>query len=371
MKTIAKITKRKALIKRIICIITAVLFSVGLILGFVFTSLSNNTSVVSADSSVLSDTNTTESLDDFSVIVLDSNFVGSDFTLNQIQGVFLSGTLNSYPIRLITFSTAGNKLTITYTFQNHTQLVAYENGWQYEKVNLLFVANVQTDDARQWLLEHSSLYPNSNYSDGAKFGYEMGFEEGKQNGIQQGYENGYNTGKQDGFGQGYNDGYNTGKQDGIIEGSTQGYENGYNTGKQDGLEQGRDEGYSNGYNTGHKEGLQDGLEQGREEGYNEGYDTGKQEGITQGEAQGRVEGYNDGKQDGIQEGYNTGYDEGHKDGVNLGQSTQLSNPVNFMLKPVSDFLNIKLFGVVSLGTIFNIVMFVFVATIFIKMFAGG
>lgn len=65
-------------------------------------------------------------------------------------------------------------------------------------------------------------------------------------------------------------------------------------------------------------------------------------------------------------GFKAGYDKGKLDGspVDL-------NPISVFLEPVSAFLNIKLFGFVSLGLVFNIVLFVSLALIFIKLFAGG
>ena len=65
------------------------------------------------------------------------------------------------------------------------------------------------------------------------------------------------------------------------------------------------------------------------------------------------------------------YDRGYTDGLNKGQSDGFTNPVGTMLNPVIDFMNLKLFGEVSLGNIFSIVMFVLFAIIFIKLFAGG
>ena len=69
--------------------------------------------------------------------------------------------------------------------------------------------------------------------------------------------------------------------------------------------------------------------------------------------------------------YEQGYKDGYTDGLNKGQSDGFTNPVGTMLNPVIDFMNLKLFGEVSLGNIFSIVMFVLFAIIFIKLFAGG
>ncbi len=55
----------------------------------------------------------------------------------------------------------------------------------------------------------------------------------------------------------------------------------------------------------------------------------------------------------------------------MGQSEQLVNPLSYFIAPVQTFLDTKLFGVVSIGTVLNVALFVSIALIFIKMFAGG
>lgn len=72
--------------------------------------------------------------------------------------------------------------------------------------------------------------------------------------------------------------------------------------------------------------------------------------------------------------YDKGHADGYRDGYNKGKadgSTVDLNPISIFLEPVSAFMNIKLFGFVSLGLVFNIVLFVSLAIIFIKLFAGG
>lgn len=76
--------------------------------------------------------------------------------------------------------------------------------------------------------------------------------------------------------------------------------------------------------------------------------------------------YDKGHTDGYNNGYNAGYDKGKLDGTTVDL-----NPISVFLEPVSAFMNIKLFGFVSLGLVFNIVLFVSLALIFIKLFAGG
>lgn len=77
-------------------------------------------------------------------------------------------------------------------------------------------------------------------------------------------------------------------------------------------------------------------------------------------------GYNEGYDKGHTDGYQTGYNKGKLDGTTVDL-----NPISIFLEPVSAFMNIKLFGFVSLGLVFNIVLFVSLAIIFIKLFAGG
>lgn len=72
--------------------------------------------------------------------------------------------------------------------------------------------------------------------------------------------------------------------------------------------------------------------------------------------------------------YDKGHADGYEDGYNKGKldgTTVDLNPISIFLEPVSAFMNIKLFGFVSLGLVFNIVLFVSLAIIFIKLFAGG
>lgn len=69
--------------------------------------------------------------------------------------------------------------------------------------------------------------------------------------------------------------------------------------------------------------------------------------------------------------YDEGYQVGYSEGYNKGQTEQLVNPLSYFIAPVQTFLDTKLFGVVSIGTVLNVALFVSIALIFIKMFAGG
>lgn len=98
-------------------------------------------------------------------------------------------------------------------------------------------------------------------------------------------------------------------------------------------------------------------------GYQQMYDYAYDVGYESGWLTGNGEGYNDGE--------NIGYNNGYSDGLNKGHSEQLTNPLTSFLEPVHKFMNTPFFGDLTYATIFNIILFVAVATIFIKMFSGG
>lgn len=113
----------------------------------------------------------------------------------------------------------------------------------------------------------------------------------------------------------------------------------------------------------------------RNEFYNEGHTAGYTEGYDSGHTAGYEEGYDVGFEDGLPQGYDTGYNDGEADGYNKGlskgHSDRITDPVTSFLQPVHEFMNTKFFGDLTYATIFNIILFVAVATIFIKMFSGG
>lgn len=83
--------------------------------------------------------------------------------------------------------------------------------------------------------------------------------------------------------------------------------------------------------------------------------------------------YNSTRSGFYQTGYDSGYNFGYNVGVNDGVNQQLGklNPVSYFLEPVSTFLSTPIFGKFSIGSALSVVLFVGVALIFIKMFAGG
>lgn len=110
-----------------------------------------------------------------------------------------------------------------------------------------------------------------------------------------------------------------------------------------------------------------GYDRGLTAGFNEGFESGIKQ--TNGFDLGYSRGYQAGFEDGTKR--SDGYEAGVADGIDAGLSQQLKNPIEFLLKPVQEFLNMKLFGVISLGSFVAIGLFVLIAVIFIKMFAGG
>ena len=82
-------------------------------------------------------------------------------------------------------------------------------------------------------------------------------------------------------------------------------------------------------------------------------------------------GYESGYNSGYESGSSSGYDLGYSSGYNAALTDGLKNPISFLIDPVREFLNAPLFGVVSVGGVLTVALFVLVAIMFIKMFAGG
>lgn len=133
----------------------------------------------------------------------------------------------------------------------------------------------------------------------------------------------------------------------------------------------RDEAYNEGYNVGYE----DGYNKGYDRGYENGHNSGSSEGYDHGYEIGYGEGYDIGVEDGIPQGYETGYNDGHSDGYSAGRSMghtdQITNPLTAFIDPVHTFMNTRFFGTLTYASIFNVILFVAVAVIFIKMFSGG
>lgn len=81
-------------------------------------------------------------------------------------------------------------------------------------------------------------------------------------------------------------------------------------------------------------------------------------------------GYDIGYSDGLEEGKQQGYDLGYSTGYSKG-SDGTFNPVGMIINPVAQFLSTPLFGNFSIGSFFTVALFVSVALIFLRIFAGG
>lgn len=70
--------------------------------------------------------------------------------------------------------------------------------------------------------------------------------------------------------------------------------------------------------------------------------------------------------------YDDGYRVGYQDGLNKGQTDSFANPISTALAPVQTFLTTPFFGTnFTFGSVLSVVLFVAVAIIFLKLFAGG
>lgn len=72
----------------------------------------------------------------------------------------------------------------------------------------------------------------------------------------------------------------------------------------------------------------------------------------------------------IQAAFDRGYTDGYNKGMNDGVQVNL-NPISVFLSPVQSFLDMKIFGIFSISSALIVILFVGIALIFIKMFAGG
>ena len=113
----------------------------------------------------------------------------------------------------------------------------------------------------------------------------------------------------------------------------------------------------------------------QELGYNAGYGAGESAGYDSGYDSGYTAGESAGYDSGYDSGYNAGesagYEEGYNNGLQKGMSEVVVNPFVALLNPIDDFINMPLFGDFTLGSFISVVLFVSLAIIFLKMFAGG
>lgn len=104
------------------------------------------------------------------------------------------------------------------------------------------------------------------------------------------------------------------------------------------------------------------------------YDLGYSSGYSDGYSDGVVDGYDEGWYDGYDEAwgdsYTYGYDDGYTAGYAVAEGASWSDPVATLLLGVSTIFNYNIFGYFSLGTLFQIFLYIFVVMMFIKMFSG-
>lgn len=116
------------------------------------------------------------------------------------------------------------------------------------------------------------------------------------------------------------------------------------------------------YNAGFEAGHNAGYASGYNDGYNKGYEQGEIDGSEAGSEAGYDLGYND--------GYYDGYDKGFDEGVISGGGQPVTVLTEF-IQPVDTFLSTPFLNGFSIGQVFGVIIFVWVAMIFLKMFAGG
>lgn len=68
----------------------------------------------------------------------------------------------------------------------------------------------------------------------------------------------------------------------------------------------------------------------------------------------------------FESGYNSGYNDGYIKGTE-----ETFNPIGMIINPVASFFSTPMFGSFAIGDFFTVAMFVSVALIFLKIFAGG
>lgn len=71
-----------------------------------------------------------------------------------------------------------------------------------------------------------------------------------------------------------------------------------------------------------------------------------------------------------EQNYSNGYHNGYVNGYDKGVVANI-NPISAFIKPIDTFMNTPIFGTLTIGTIISVLLFIMIALIFLKMFAGG
>lgn len=332
-------TKR---ILKIIAVVFAVLFGLTLMFGIVYTAVSeyrkqgnDSCAVVECTDNVITPGTQCNYQELGTVKSTAVAFAETPTTVTPTKGscrYLVFAPAEAFPITLYGYNGTSKKSTVvnnngdtisivTYWYRdsatNELRVVAQGSISYFYAVDcnglMLFIDYSNTDDCTAFPINAAGFSDTDNIVSQIGFGYE----------LDQIMSNAYNSGLNYGHTAGYN------------EGHTAGYENGFN----------------------------DGSDVGVEIGYDMGVDDGYRYGLT--------DGYQNGVVDGEKQGYDKGYKIGLVDGENKAVSVQLTNPISSFLQPVHDFMNTKFFGDLTYASIFNVMLFVAVALIFIKMFSGG
>lgn len=247
-----------------------------------------------------------------------------------------------------------------------------------------FYSSLHSYDFSKWFFS-SLLYSSTSIVDILDKTYNSGYT----NGYKPGYIDGYNTAYLEGYNVGYDYGFRNSYDLGFSAGKKAVRQLYFNAGFRSGYGSGYTVGNNVAFDTAYKQAYNEAYVIGYKNAYSSAYNSAWQNGYSSGSVQsfntGYLQAYNDTYQHAFCNGYELGYEsvpdteEIYQNGYNAGKvagrnevlTEGLKNPISFMLDPVVTFFDTKLFGVVSIGSILSVAIFVAVALIFLKMFAGG
>lgn len=310
-------------------------------------------------------------------------------TLNYINSGYriILGAESSFLYRLyfysVTSSTAANYLVIeintsgsSYLISSirakaasSSELVDVDRVFFQPNINLLSV----TDSNYLLLLNffyNMSFYNRHNYY------YQLGWNSSWDIAYENGYNSGYDYGWGEGHALGWMDGVDIARDTYFNKGVELGYKQGYSDAYLASFALGYQSGYKDNYQAAYDRGFKFAYDLGYQSawnlGYNSGYYDSYESNYNASFCDGYMWAYRELDIDSYyQQGFDTGFNQGKAAGRNEALTEGLTNPISFMINPVVTFFDTKLFGVVSIGSILSVALFVAVAIIFLKMFAGG
>ena len=112
------------------------------------------------------------------------------------------------------------------------------------------------------------------------FGYNVGYDAGRDEGFKAGYEDGRSAGYGDGYEAGYVEGCRIGREEGFSSGYREGNKTSFDTGYRVGFKEGKEAGYEEGFKAGWRNGNETGYNLGYESGYLKGVEDGAGRGFT-------------------------------------------------------------------------------------------